>query len=495
MIREFARRLDLFKNSISPNSSNIDAATSEHAQLLAELCADVDRTFLAVERERLDAHDAREHSQRYDEQSAPKTDVQARVDAMHANEQRRLIPSDLLKGIIVLAQAQSNRIKNDTDTLDVSQETKRALRNYEEENNVKLNTLSEMLRRARIAHVDQFVQTEQASNSAAELELLAAHEAAEFGARLSDANKLELVKKLQVIEVQLAGELAALRTVQQIAQELARSRGEKKLVLESLKERFVRIQSLDASLKQRRALIERLFRENDEQRKRLINAKDRILAILSHEVSPLVERLGPALEQMRQFVSRDLVCFDSSELSQFLLSSLTDAKSARTKPVEELSINQLGLMLARQNSLVIELFETLGIAQYTSGEAFLNEIVAMKHSIEDNAEQLEFHQESVEQMLANKTAQQYNSEASLQRLEHEAQQVEEQVQQWLPSLRRSISEIERALEDAALTQRMAEHWWDQPAQNAVPWIRLDAMNMAEWRARWHALCVELSNRR
>ncbi len=64
--------------------------------------------------------------------------------------------------------------------------------------------------------------------------------------------------------------------------------------------------------------------------------------------------------------------------------------------------------------------------------------------------------------------------------------------QWVAQLQQLIKEAEAATgAECDQTRTALECWMNQPAQNVVPWIHVDGLNLQSWVERWRKCCFEL----
>ncbi|KAK2162406.1 hypothetical protein LSH36_99g03009 [Paralvinella palmiformis] len=72
-------------------------------------------------------------------------------------------------------------------------------------------------------------------------------------------------------------------------------------------------------------------------------------------------------------------------------------------------------------------------------------------------------------------------------VDHDQRQIEE----LLPVLQKHLGEISQALTNCLHVKDLIQEWWEQPAQNAVSWIKVDDKSLQQWKDKWTVTVTQL----
>lgn len=66
-----------------------------------------------------------------------------------------------------------------------------------------------------------------------------------------------------------------------------------------------------------------------------------------------------------------------------------------------------------------------------------------------------------------------------------------QIGKMLPLLQKRVNMVTDSLSSCIDTKNLLQAWWEQPAQSAVPWVKVDHLNLEQWKGKCNVIVTRL----
>ncbi|CAH2318311.1 HAUS augmin-like complex subunit 5 isoform X1 [Pelobates cultripes] len=232
-------------------------------------------------------------------------------------------------------------------------------------------------------------------------------------------------------------------------------------------------------LEKKQAYLQSLIKENSNARAHIKRMHQEVRLFIQNKLCPFPQQLVHETERLRDYISKELKHFSAIFLPSFQRVSVEGGNQV---PLHELSINRLSNMRGPYYGVYKGLYNSMGLSLYRAPECLLNVVADLKKNLFFMHTQLATRNKAIQnlQQLSN-DRQNSDSEALLKMLaEHYGQQTNE----LLPKLQFLIYQCRESQEYGKDVQAAITDWWEQPAQQCLPWEQRGGLTLQQWRDRW-----------
>lgn len=412
---------------------------------------------------------------------------------LSALQEARLRPDVLLAALITLTARHASRVRSSARGYDPAAEAKSLGLEFAGPGRfaeggpapvAPLKTAHELISERRRAHIARHVEAQRLVREAEDLRhrlrrvgerfdgkdvaaRASAGPNAGAGADVGDEDVLEHVRILQRLEVELAGELAALEAAEAAEAKLTAERDQRRAVQAEADAKLSQIASFEDRCAAKQQDIQRLIVENMHLR-RAIEAH-----VHSFADSPdrLAGHQGEAVDH-----ARAIAALGAEET--MLVAAANLATSSRGPPAAT-----VGDLARRLGVPVPVSSHAENLLQNTSDRILaMRQLEALAARAKEAADRSRASPETMKAEDPVRVA---------ELVEALAAKAGAQVHQTVPQLEAALDEVNRAFGRVSQVKQISQDWWNQPAQHVVPWVTVDGKNMAQFTALWRALCAEL----
>jgi hypothetical protein len=404
-----------------------------------------------------------------------------------ALQEARLRPDVLLAALVTLTARHASRVRSSARGYDPAAEARSLGLEYAGPGRyaeggaspaAPLKTAHELISERRRAHIARHVEAQRLVREAEDLRhrlhrVSERFDGKDVAARATaredeDEDVLEHARILQRLEVELAGELAALEAAQAVEARLVAERDQRRAVQAEAEAKLSQIASFEDRCVAKQQDIQRLIVENMHLR--------RAIEAHAHAFAASPDRLGGhqggALDQ-----ARAIAALDGEET--MLVAAATLGAAAPSGPPAAAVAD-----LARRLKVPVPLAaHAENLLQHCSDRVLaMRQLEALVARAREAAERTRLSPEAMRAEDPVRVA---------ELVEALAAKAGAQVHQTVPQLEAALEEVNRAFGRVSQVKQISQDWWAQPAQHTVPWVTVDGKNMAQFTALWRALCAEL----
>ncbi|CAI8591971.1 unnamed protein product [Vicia faba] len=372
------------------------------------------------------------------------------------------------------------------------------------------------------AHVQQFLATEEALNSAAEARDLCEklikrlHGGTDVTSRSSQ--NIGSLRQLQVDvwakEREVAGLKASLNTLMSEIQRLNKLCAERKEAEDSLKKKWKKIEEFDSRRSELESIYTALLKANTDAAsfwsQQPLTAREYASSTIIPACSAVFETSNNAKDLIEKEVSAFYRSPDNSlymlpSSPQALLEAIGSSGSSGQEAVANAEISAAILTAkagARDPSAIPSICRVLAALQYAAGlEGSDAGLASILESLEfclklrgSEASVLEDLLKAINLVHIRRDLVQsghallnyaYRVQQEQERttnfsLNLAAEQEKAVMEKWLPELRTGVLNAQQSLEDCKYVRGLLDEWWEQPASTVVDWVTVDGQNVAAW---------------
>ncbi|XP_064618103.1 HAUS augmin-like complex subunit 5 [Liolophura sinensis] len=388
----------------------------------------------------------------------------------------------IVKALMMNTQESVIKIIEDTNNIDISTDAKQLQFKYENSGELvdlssdekTLKGLGDLLQECQLHHIQKFFETEKNKNKAWKL-----HQQTE--AIMSDINKqlqreymgrpeeLGLARKSLESRLQLAGVKGSLQCYLEEGKSL--QAGVEKAAEESQKltQKYRRIQDFKTLSEKKQQMTHVLVRQNTNSFSRLASRRTEMMDYVGKSLTGLSHEILSLIDQSEGGGEMEVEKFKSLSLP-YLLHTWTDSTTKVS------ALDMLIHQIDRGDNTVtgktlLQTMKSLRYPLYKAPEYLLLHCVQLKADI-DEAESLLHYDNVFSEKLALERGEiedrvTYMSDLCQKVKDHD----QEQLEKTLPQLTDSVEKATAGLENCIELKDIVQDWWEQPAQNTIPWVK------------------------
>ncbi|CAI9737163.1 HAUS augmin-like complex subunit 5 isoform X1 [Octopus vulgaris] len=302
-----------------------------------------------------------------------------------------------------------------------------------------------------------------------------------------DPQKMSMAKDLLQREVQAAGLEASMSCLEKetcrLREELLKGDGEKKL-LEKKQERIENMQTL---IQKKSDLIQDLYEDFYSSKSELDNGHIQMVNFVKEKLVPHKESVRHFEGDLKNVVTDEVTKFLDASLPHLMTVDVNGCKIPRT----ELSINQLNpdFVLNSENCLR-GILRAVDFPMFKAPEHILAHISQLKANIMKN--------QLIQNLATDATSNQSDSGneveiiEKLEKLFEMLNQSEHEIQTSIhQNLKQNLKKVVSDINSLSVLKRRIEEWETQPAQHAVPWVKVNGSTFDQWMERWKVAVAQL----
>ncbi|XP_026783873.3 HAUS augmin-like complex subunit 5 [Pangasianodon hypophthalmus] len=281
------------------------------------------------------------------------------------------------------------------------------------------------------------------------------------------------------LELQAVRQTAMRDSVREQCAQLQLENREKREALRSLHTQWQSIMDFRQLVDIRQEQIRSLIKGNSTMKTELTRVHSELRQFVREKLSPQFEGVIRSANELRNSVSHEAKLFNSVSLA---------ALDRRIVDGERIPVNQLSLY--RGNSPALQaVHQSLCTPLYMAPELLLSQTVSQRLQLRFLRRLLQLRTDSLTDMQ-NRTAQLPgpNQQALLQRVKAEDADL---LQSLLPRLQELTQRCSKGVAYASQVNTAITHWWEQPAQFALPDMQQEGLTFQQWLQRWKLATKEL----
>ncbi|CAK8540777.1 unnamed protein product [Lathyrus sativus] len=372
------------------------------------------------------------------------------------------------------------------------------------------------------AHVQQFLATEEALNSAAEARDLCEklmkrlHGGTDVTSRSSQ--NIGSLRQLQVDvwakEREVAGLKASLNTLMSEIQRLNKLCAERKEAEDSLKKKWKKIEEFDSRRSELESIYTALLKANTDAASFWSQQPSTAREYASSTIIPACSAVFETSNNANDLIEKEVSAFyrspDNSlymlpSSPQALLEAIGSSGSSGQEAVANAEISAAILTAkagARDPSAIPSICRVSAALQYAAGlEGSDAGLASILESLEFCLKLRGSEASVLEDLLkainlvhirrdlvqsghallnhAYRVQQEYERTTNFS-LNLAAEQEKAVMEKWLPELKSGVLNAQQSLEDCKYVRGLLDEWWEQPASTVVDWVTVDGQNVAAW---------------
>ncbi|TTL41549.1 HAUS augmin-like complex subunit 5 [Bagarius yarrelli] len=281
------------------------------------------------------------------------------------------------------------------------------------------------------------------------------------------------------LELQVVRQVAMRDSMQEQCVQLQQENREKGEALRSLHTQWQNIMDFRQCVDTRQEQIRSLIRGNSSLKTELLRVHSESRQFMREKLSPQFEGVIRSANQLRNSVSQEAKLFHSVCLS---------ALDRRTVNGERVALDQLSL--SRLNSPALHgVRQSLDAPLFMAPELLFSQAASQRLQLRFLRRLLQLRTDSLTD-IRNRTAQlpAPSQQALLQRVKMEDAEL---LQSLLPRVKELSLKCSEGVAYASQVNTAITHWWEQPAQFALPDMQQEGLNFQQWLQRWKRATKEL----
>ncbi|XP_060788478.1 HAUS augmin-like complex subunit 5 [Neoarius graeffei] len=281
------------------------------------------------------------------------------------------------------------------------------------------------------------------------------------------------------LELQVVRQAAVRDSVRVQCAQLQLENREKREALRSLHTQWQSIMDFRQLVDIRQEQIRSLIKGNSSMKTELVRVHSELREFVREKLSPRFVGVIRSANELRNSVSQEAKLFNSVCVS---------ALDRRIVDGERLAVDQLSLY--RMTSPALQAVrQSLCTPLYTAPEELFSQAVSQRLQLRFLHRLLQLRTDSLTD-LQNRTAQlpAPNQQALLQSVKAEDSDL---LQSLLPRVQELTQRCSKGVAYASQVITAITHWWEQPAQFALPDVQQEGLTFQQWLQRWKLATKEL----
>ncbi|XP_066500224.1 HAUS augmin-like complex subunit 5 [Hoplias malabaricus] len=274
------------------------------------------------------------------------------------------------------------------------------------------------------------------------------------------------------LEMQMVRQAAVRDAVREQCSRLQLQSREKREALRGLQTQWQSIVDFRQLVDIRQEQIRSLIKGNSTLKTELTRVHSELRQFVREKLSPQFEGVVQAAGELRNSISQEVKQFNSVSLT---------ALDRRVIDGERIQVEQLSLY--RTNSPALQrVRRSLSTPMYMAPEELCSQTVARKLELRFLQRLLQLHSDTLSHAHRRTSRLPAPSQqALLQRVKEEDMEV---LQCLLPRVQELMQRCSKGLLYGKKVQTAITHWWEQPAQFALPEMQRDGLTFRQWLKRW-----------
>ncbi|KAI5610469.1 HAUS augmin-like complex subunit 5 [Silurus asotus] len=274
------------------------------------------------------------------------------------------------------------------------------------------------------------------------------------------------------LELQVVRQAAVRDSVREQCTRLQQENREKREALRSLHTQWQSIMDFRQLVDMRQEQIRSLIKGNSTMKTELARVHSELRRFVREKLSPQFGGVTRSANELRNSVSQEAKLFNSVSLA---------ALDRRTVDGDRIPADQFSLNRVDSPALHV-LRQSLNTPLYMAPELLFSQAVSQRLQLRFLRRLLQLHTDSLTD-TQNRTAQlpAPNQQALMQRVKVEDATL---LQSLLPRIQDLTQRCSKGVAYASQVNTAITHWWEQPAQFALPDVQQDGLTFQQWLQRW-----------
>ncbi|XP_072049913.1 HAUS augmin-like complex subunit 5 [Amphiura filiformis] len=357
-----------------------------------------------------------------------------------------------------------------------------------------MKSVHQLITEKQLAHIQNFTETERHLNQACRLDKRLEQLAGDVNNRLAiiyakNPGALELARKLFSNELELAANTAMVKCLHEFKLEYETTASKATKEKEILYNKYQKIQDFKKLADQKQNIIRVLVRQNSEAKRKLDEQQKQLLRYMQTTLCGHEAGTVAMTTQLRNGVINEVEKFAGLPLQ---LMRLTELDSGQYVPIFQLSINRCTDKSAFSGGgAFCDILNHLNFPLYKAPENLLSHVMDMKCQISRIELQLNAQQVLYEEMTGIHTEDSTTIQHIAALVAEVAAHDKKQLSRLFPLLQSRQAEATQGLQDCIRVKDELTAWWEQPAQQLTPWVRLDNKSLQQWLDQWTVAVTRL----
>ncbi|XP_039629571.1 HAUS augmin-like complex subunit 5 [Polypterus senegalus] len=294
-----------------------------------------------------------------------------------------------------------------------------------------------------------------------------------------DSEKVNLSRSAFDLELQLEMSKALRDGLQKQCQDLIETAKDKEEALLKLQNKWQNIMSFRQLVDKKQEQIRGLIKGNSSAKSELLKVQAEIELFVQEKLQRHHPEFTAVAGEHQNSVSRELRQFSGIALTTLSRRCLEEVQLV---PAHKFSIYRIDMPSPYEKSVFDSLCQSLHFAHYMAPEKLIFSAVALKREHQELLYFLNMKKkclQKIKQLEGKLPAS--DLQALLDQVKAEDQEL---VTTLLPTVQRLSQQSSQCIEYGAEVKKAIVHWWEQPAQFALPEERRHGLTVQQWIERW-----------
>lgn len=397
---------------------------------------------------------------------------------------------DFFTALSTISKAECHKLKTETAKIDIQQDIENLKFQYTKGQLVDIaeplgipQTTANALEEGRIGHIQLFLKTLQAQNSAMQIQKQVEEAERElsmhFESLFGNKDALELMRQHIATQLDLAAKSASLECLQKAQTELCVSLEQNLQLTNRLEAQYSQIKSFERLRDTKLELIRGLINQNVSIHGRINMVQSQITKFVQENLLGKEVELSLHIEPLWNRVETEVNLFAETPIEDFQTIAVNSQAKQNVK-----QLNIYGLSPSNQESILEQIQSTLNFPPYKSTEALMEFVLNAKLQVGWLTCGVKDSQE-IREIFCKQTQKSY----SISQLEDLADEVtksdQKQMETTFPLLKKTLSEINNGCNLCTDTKTTVKEWWEQPAQDIKTNVKVNELTFEEWKKQHH----------
>ncbi|XP_064650733.1 uncharacterized protein LOC135502101 [Lineus longissimus] len=343
-------------------------------------------------------------------------------------------------------------------------------------------SVHKLLEESQSQHIARFLETQKSKNQVRKLEARLKESKEEVQTIMeqsmySNPGALELAKVLFDVELEEVALRTKINGLQNAIGDLQETIVKSEKEREQLYSKQQQIQDFRSLAEKKQNLITVLVKQNVNGKTRLEDQRHEIQRYIQNTLCSHEVEVTSLVQQLYNSTQKETATFSDLTLPYLALVTLDSAKKIA---VINLSIHRLsggkGVLTP-----VTQILDALEFPTFKAPECLLNKAIELKEEVDDLTI-------SYQRLHASGVAREQENTASAEKFKDVCDRISQHdrqvVSEVLPQMKQKLKRATDTLGHCINVKDLVNTWWDQPGQDAAPWLKVNAQTLQQWKHKW-----------